>query len=219
MDGEENARESRTEKSDAPIKLPGMAWPGTIAVGFLAVAAFFWYIAKGHDHMSEGRFVGPERCKECHEEQFNSWARTRMANTFQVLLPGKAVEQKRMVGLDPETDYSHNPDCLTCHTTGYGSVGGFVSFEETPEMAGVTCEACHGHGGIYANSVMDPRDPSFGVSEAREAGLVYPPTETVCLGCHNSASPFVGMEYQFDFEERVERGTHEHFQLKYEHGG
>jgi hypothetical protein len=84
-------------------------------------------------------------------------------------------------------------------------------------MVGVSCEACHGHGGTYANSVMDPEDPAFQTSEARDAGLVYPPTETVCLACHNSSSPFVGMEYQFDFDERVSRGTHEHFRLKYEH--
>ena len=47
---------------------------------------------------------------------------------------------------------------------------------------------------------------------------VYPPTEEVCRECHNAHSPFVGMDYKFDFDERVKRGTHEHFKLKYEHG-
>lgn len=141
-----------------------------------------------------------------------------MASTFDVLLPGEKAEEKRMVGLDPDFDYSRDEVCLPCHTTGYGKVGGFVSIEETPEMAGVSCEACHGHGGTYANSVMDPKDPGFGTTEAREAGLVYPPTEVTCRACHNDASPFVGMDYVFEFDERVVRGTHEHFQLKYEHG-
>ncbi len=216
---EENGEGQTTDETVVPFKLPEYAWPTTIAAGFLAIVLFSWFNARGHDHPSEGRFVGPEACRECHEEQFESWALTRMANTFTVLMPGHAVEQKLMVGLDPEFDYSKEPECLACHTTGYGKVGGFVSLEETPGMAGVTCEACHGHGGTYANSVMDPKDPTFQVSEARAAGLVYPPTEVVCRTCHNSDSPFVGMDYQFDFTERVRRGTHQHFQLRYEHGG
>ena len=218
MTVDESGKEGTPKGTGVPFTLPGYAWPSTVAAGFLGVLLFSWFNARGHTHPSEGRFVGPETCRECHEEQFDSWAQTRMANTFRVLLPGEAVEQKLMAELDPERDYSDDPACLPCHTTGYGKVGGFVSFEETPEMAGVTCEACHGHGGTYANSVMDPKDPTFQGSEARDAGLIYPPTETVCRGCHNSASPFVGMGYQFDFAERVGRGTHQHFQLKYEHG-
>jgi len=217
MTNEESGRNQASESNRERIQLPGYAWPITIAIGLLAAVAFFWYSAGGHDHPSQGRFVGPGACKECHPEQYESWEKTRMANTFVALLPGENVEEKRMVGLDPATDYSREEACVPCHTTGYGLVGGFVSIEETPDMVGVSCEACHGHGGTYANSVMDPEDPTFRTSEAIEAGLVYPPTEAVCQACHNSSSPFVGMEYQFDFDERVSRGTHEHFQLKYDH--
>jgi hypothetical protein len=214
----EESRENRDSGSNEKVfQLPGYAWPSALAVGFIFAVAFFWMSARGHEHTSQGRFVGPGTCKECHQEQYDSWEKTRMANTFAVLLPGEKVEEKQMVGLDPNTDYSREEVCLPCHTTGYGSVGGFSSIEETPHMAGVSCEACHGHGGTYASTVMDPEDPAFRSSEARAAGLVYPPTQVVCQGCHNASSPFVGMDYQFDFDERVERGTHEHFQLKYEH--
>ena len=183
----------------------------------MAVVIILQFSTRGHDHISLGRFVGPEACRECHEEQYDSWGGTRMANSFDVLLPGEKIQAKQMVGLDPDFDYSGEEVCLSCHTTGYGLVGGFISLEETPEMAGVSCEACHGHGGTYVDGVMDPSAPDFRTSEAREAGLVYPPTETVCRVCHNESSPFVGMEYQFDFDERVELGTHQHFQLKYDH--
>jgi hypothetical protein len=141
-----------------------------------------------------------------------------MAQSFDALRPGVYAEEKRMVGLDPQQDYTEVDGCLVCHTTGYGMVGGFVSMEETPEMAGVTCEACHGPGGMYVETVMDADDPTFRTNEARDAGLVYPPTARVCRKCHNEDSPFIDVGYQFDYAERVARGTHEHFQLKYDHG-
>lgn len=192
-------------------------WPITIVVALLGIGVFFYVTMGRHDHTSQGRFVGPGKCKECHEKQYASWKKTRMANSFNVLRPGEKAQEKRTAGLDPDMDYTHYETCLPCHTTGYGLVGGFVSIEKTPDMAGVTCEACHGHGGTYVGTVMDPRNPTFKTSTAREAGLIYPPTETVCLGCHNARSPFVGMNYKFDFNKRVRLGTHEHYHLIYEH--
>jgi len=217
MASDESGKDPNSEESGTQYQLLEYAWPMTVGVSILVVIALFWFSTKGHDHISQGRFVGPEICKECHEEQYDSWRGTRMANSFDVLLPGEKIEEKQMVGLDPDFDYSGEGACLPCHTTGYGLVGGFVSIEETPEMVGVSCEACHGHGGAYVNTVMDPRDPSFRTDEARDAGLIYPPSEVVCRECHNESSPFVGMDYDFDFDERVSLGTHQHFQLKYEH--
>jgi len=137
--------------------------------------------------------------------------------TFEVLRPGEKVKEKEMAGLDPDYDYTSDEECLPCHTTGYGLEGGFVSFEKTPNMAGVTCEACHGPGGSYVERLMGTRDHNFTTKEARDADMIYPPTAWVCLRCHNEDSPFVGMDYKFDFSERVEQGTHAHFQLKYDH--
>lgn len=170
-----------------------------------------------HHHPSPGTYVGPENCKECHEDQAASWQETRMAMTFEVLRPGVKVQEKEMAGLDPDFDYTSDEDCLPCHTTGYGLEGGFVSYEKTPNMAGVTCEACHGPGGAYAEGLMGAQDANFTTADARDAGLVYPPTAWVCLSCHNDESPFIGMDYKFDFSERVAQGTHAHFQLKYDH--
>ena len=142
-----------------------------------------------------------------------------MAQTFEVLRPGAKRKEKELADLDPEMDYTPEEECLPCHTTGYGLVGGFTSIEETPEHAGVGCEACHGAGGRYVNTVMSPDRPNFTTAEAAALGLVYPPTETVCRKCHNKNSPFIDMGYSFDFSERVKSGTHEHYELEYEHGG
>jgi hypothetical protein len=171
-----------------------------------------------HSHTPRYGYLGPQTCAECHEKQAASWANTRMAQSFAVLRPRTKVKEKEMAGLDPDVDYTENENCLPCHTTGYGKVGGFVSMEKTPHMAGVTCEACHGAGGTYVDTVMKKDDPTFDTSTARAAGLIYPPRARVCRTCHNEDSPFIDMEYRFDYKERVKRGTHEHFQLAYEHG-
>jgi len=195
---------------------------GTRAITFIStlvllVAIYFW-ARPGYQHGTNSHFVGPATCAEqCHKKQGESWAKTRMAQSFNALRPGVYAKEKESVGMDPEADYTQDEECLPCHTTGYGMVGGFVSFEETPEMAGVTCEACHGAGGMYVKTVMDADDPTFKTEQAREAGLVYPPTAQICLRCHNEDSPFIDTEYEFDFTARVARGTHEHYQLKYEH--
>ena len=191
---------------------------GTLLLSVTVLGIIAVSVITKHEHISEAKYIGPKKCAKCHEQQAAYWSETRMAKSFEVLRPGAKAKQKEMAKLDPNKDYTHEPKCLRCHTTGYGLVGGFESFEKTPDMAGVTCEACHGAGGAYAESVMRSDRPSFLTAEARQAGLVYPPKETVCRSCHNSESPFVGMDYKFDYEERVRKGTHRHFKLKYEHG-
>lgn len=197
---------------------PFFAWAVGGALALFLTGLVFYLNRHSHEHVAPGKYVGPSQCKECHPKQFESWKKTRMANSFAVLRPGEKVEEKKMAGLDPAADYTRNEACLPCHTTAYGLTGGFVSMESTPDQAGVTCEACHGPGGSYAGTVMAQKNPSFETADARKAGLVYPPTEDVCRVCHNANSPFAGTNYQFIFDERVKRGTHEHYKLKYEHG-
>jgi hypothetical protein len=42
--------------------------------------------------------------------------------------------------------------CYSCHMTGFGQPGGFVSLEATPQMANAGCEVCHGPGAAHAES-------------------------------------------------------------------
>lgn len=74
-----------------------------------------------------GTYQSPQRCRECHEAEFQAWSNTTHAKAsfdpiFQVYL-----QQAEEPG-----------ECFACHTTGYNALTGqFV-------LAGVTCEACHG---------------------------------------------------------------------------
>ncbi len=216
---EENGEDRAFVTKDIPLVISKYAWPITGVAAVIITGLVIFFSMGNYEHVAKGgRFVGPDKCKQCHQEQYASWKKTRMANSFEVLRPGQKTQEKQMAGLDPDRDYTHDANCLPCHTTGYGLVGGFVSIEETPEMAGVSCEACHGHGGAYVKTVMDPKKPTFSTAVARSAGLVYPPTENICRQCHNERSPFVGMDYKFTYNERVKLGTHEHYHLKYEHG-
>jgi Cytochrome c554 and c-prime len=161
-------------------------------------------------------YVGTKACKKCHIKQYKSWIKTKMSKVYEILKPGERSEAKKKVGLDPQKDYTKDAKCLPCHVTGYGKPGGFVSFEETPELIGVSCEMCHGAGGEYVkDQYMSLKNKEYKFSEVLKVGLINPPTAETCISlCHNNNSPFFK---SFDFESRKDEGTHKHIPLKYNH--
>jgi hypothetical protein len=167
----------------------------------------------------EHSYIGAKGCKKCHLKEARSWEQTKMAQAYDLLKPGERAEAKKSVGLDPEKDYTKDADCLPCHTTGYGEPGGFVSFEKTPELAGVGCEMCHGAGSEYTQEqYMSLKNKEYKLTEVVKAGLVSPITGEACTDrCHNEKSPFFKKDQPFDFKLRKVQGTHEHFALKYKH--
>jgi hypothetical protein len=101
-----------------------------------------------------GRYLGSNGCKSCHDAQWRSWRATKHAAAWQTL-------SLRNRDFDPE--------CFACHTTGFTYEGGFRLYSQTPLMAGVQCEDCHGAGADHAASPALPY--------AR-------PTEATCTECH-----------------------------------
>ncbi len=79
-------------------------------------------------------YVGNSKCRLCHREFFIGRKKDKHDFAF-----------KRLV----ETGYETNPKCLVCHTTGFGVPTGFKSIEETPRLANVQCEGCHGPGSLH----------------------------------------------------------------------
>lgn len=163
-------------------------------------------------------YVGSSKCKMCHIKEWNAWAATRMSSSYDLLKPGAGADAKKKVGLDPAKDYTKDPKCLPCHTTGFGKPGGFVNMENTPNLAGVGCEMCHGAGGDYVQDQhMSLKNKEYKKPDLVKVGLVDTITASQCTACHNNESPFVGKDYVFDFEARKTQGTHEKFPLKYLH--
>ena len=166
-----------------------MAVSGVILVaGALGVILFVWAFPPPFEH-SAFEYLGSASCGECHQAQVEFWERTHMAASFAVLRPGERADSKRRSNLDPNADYTHDPRCLRCHTTGGGLVGGFVSFEETPQMAGVSCEACHGPGGRYAGTRLSPARGAFEGIRDVSGDAFHHPDDAACRRCHNEESP------------------------------
>jgi len=139
-----------------------------VAAALLALAA---YSGADSRPAAERQFLGNDVCAGCHYVQHASWAKTAHGKTFAALQPGERKAMKTQLGLDPGRDYTREPACLGCHTTGYGRPGGFVSVVATPPMAGVGCEACHGAGSDYVEQVMR-RKYSFAHAEIDELGHI-----------------------------------------------
>jgi hypothetical protein len=112
-----------------------------------------------HATADEHEYVGPSLCAPCHLPQYTSWKKTKMANAFESLKPGMAADAKLQFNLDPNKDYTKVSVCVGCHVTGYGKQGGFVDIETTPDLAGVTCEACHGPAGSYMAKGLKKNPP------------------------------------------------------------
>jgi tetratricopeptide (TPR) repeat protein len=173
---------------------------------------------------ADAEYLGVKRCKKCHFQQWKSWRDTRMAKTFEVLLPGAAAEAKANHGLDPQEDYTGDTRCLSCHTTGYGHRGGYripppgddAAGRLAGDLAGVGCEGCHGPGSVFVSTHEDIQDSQrqYRQTELYEAGQ-YEIDIRVCAGCHVESAPCIDAGYTFDFEQRKEEGTHRHHDLKF----
>jgi hypothetical protein len=184
----------------------------TIALAISAAAILTALPALAQDH----EYVGTKNCRKCHIKQYKSWETTKMAQAFETLKPGVDVEIKETLGLDPQADYTTDESCVSCHVTGWGKPGGFTSDADTPELAGIGCEACHGPGGTYTqDGYMTLKNKEYKRADLIAVGLTHPVDESVCVQCHNENVPIP--DYTFDFASKKAEGIHENYPLKYDH--
>ena len=109
---------------------------------------------KGPHYASSGS------CVNCHSDEFARWTLTSHAQAWRSLVKRGETE---------------NPECIACHTTGYGEPGGFGELSTTNirKYKGVQCEGCHGPMGGHPNDGNVASKPI---------------TETSCTGCHDEAN-------------------------------
>ena len=118
--------------------------------------------------LRQGAYLGASSCAQCHQPYNEIWKGTRHSNAFDSL---------------DKAGKSRDPECVKCHTTGYGEEGGFYSKTATPGLAGVQCESCHGPGRAH---VLDLR-------------RMAPVGESACVRCHTeSNSPMFNYEFYLE---------------------
>jgi len=123
---------------------------------------------------SNGPYLGYSSCAACHQPFVESWLKTRHAGAFGAL---------------EKAGKSRDPECVRCHTVGFGEEGGFYSASSTPGLENVQCEVCHGPGKEHAADFARPM---------RTVG------EETCLRCHTKDhSP------DFEFKSYLEKIRHQ----------
>jgi len=94
-------------------------------------------------------------CADCHQEIFESWKTTKHAKAYTTLV---------MVNRNNDTE------CLSCHTTRFDKLGGFLKSVEREKLIHVQCGSCHGNGAEHTNSEGE-----------KQLSAV---TKDSCLTCH-----------------------------------
>jgi hypothetical protein len=114
-------------------------------------------------------YVGEAACSGCHAQAHRIALATAHAHAYQTLV-------KKGSEFDPE--------CLHCHTVGYGLYSGFVDAQKTPSLANVQCESCHGRGKIHI-AAMQAAGNSGPHAGPRLASTFRSVTPATCVRCHD----------------------------------
>ncbi|MGV3616808.1 MAG: multiheme c-type cytochrome [Fimbriimonas sp.] len=101
-------------------------------------------------------FVGDQACVSCHAQAHTTWKESGHGHALATL---KKVNSE------------FDPECLKCHTVGYGLSSGYIDELKTKQLANVQCESCHGRGKEHA---------ATGKKES-----LKPVTPATCIKCHD----------------------------------
>ena len=134
-------------------------------------------------HFSSAKFVGAEKCGECHTKAFAKWKETGHASAFESLKHGR-------LGISRIAD----PECIACHTVGWNArdvmryESGYSHFEKTAHLKNVQCESCHGPGSKHIELI--DADQKVEASKLVRVTLDEAKRKYLCQNCHdNDNSP------------------------------
>lgn len=112
------------------------------------------------------RYVGNSKCRLCHRKFFIG--RKKDPHDYAM---------KSLV----KTGHENTPQCLPCHSTGYGIPTGFVSIDITPRLSNVQCEGCHGPGNMHIKLIKKKQKGGFLAGQDNPKLL-----KNMCTKCHTS---------------------------------
>ncbi|MBM4071176.1 MAG: hypothetical protein FJ271_19905 [Planctomycetes bacterium] len=86
------------------------------------------------------RYVGSERCADCHPHAFKVWSDSRHSHAFKTLVDASPLKYPPLRHFDGE--------CVSCHTVGFNYQSGFAdptnTIKQNQRLINVGCESCHG---------------------------------------------------------------------------
>lgn len=161
-----------------------------------SIAVFFWFMFSGLSHAEDGRIraelaetgepipplqrvLGEERFQEALSSgryHYVGNAKCRLCHRDFFLGRKEDVHEQALRHLVAD-GHEQEGRCLNCHSTGYGVPSGFVSLNETPRLANVQCEGCHGPGSEHMR-----RNARGGFLAGTDQPEVL---KQMCLACHN----------------------------------
>lgn len=142
---------------------------------------------KPQPHPSGLKFVGSEKCGECHTKAFAVWEKTPHAHATDSLV--KPPNQRS------EIARHFDPECLSCHVTGWEPqkhlpfTSGYASLEETPLLKHNGCENCHGPGSAHVSAESGAEQLMEAEIQKRRDAMKLPlaggVAEKKCMECHD----------------------------------
>ena len=117
----------------------------------------------------KGHYVGSESCKSCHAGAHEVWSNSGHAHAFETLVKA---------GADAD------PNCIGCHTVGFGKESGYRRPLGSNSLTDVGCESCHGPASEHIDRYLHGKSGNF---QFRPLG----PGD--CTSCHYGefSRPFV----------------------------
>jgi hypothetical protein len=108
------------------------------------------YVDKRKDHPAQAKvkgltYIGSDGCVKCHAAEVKKWGETKHSHAYEAL-----EKYAKRPGLR-----QYDPDCVSCHTTGFEYATGFESETKTKELLHNGCENCHGPGSGHAAKPQD----------------------------------------------------------------
>jgi len=108
------------------------------------------------------KYVGSDKCMDCHEYAYEKWAKMPHAHAYQTLV---------------DSGDAYDPECIKCHVVGLEYASGFENKNSPKGLRNVGCEVCHGP---RSKHIKEQLDDTENVDKSK------PFAALTCISCHSS---------------------------------
>jgi hypothetical protein len=102
------------------------------------------HVAQVQNEKADLKYVGAQACAKCHANEVKKWGETKHSHAYEALEKAKRPALRQ-----------YDPECVSCHTTGFAYQTGFVDEVKTKNLLHNGCENCHGPGSGHAAKPND----------------------------------------------------------------